>query len=109
MPYSCTGKLADDPVQAVEMLAQVQQLTEHCDAPDQARAKLFKANAYAYAMAAVLDQDGGNELLTGVADYRRPRRPRKLMERALALFPGVGGQAKVMDRLRARIVKAVPG
>ena len=102
MAYS-HGKLADDPAQAVEILAQVQQLTEHCDAPDQARAKLLKAAAYA--MVAVLDQ-AGNELLTA-SQLPQAEAAHKLMERALALFPGVGVK-QVMDRLRTRILKVVP-
>jgi Phage small terminase subunit len=102
MAYS-HGKLADDPAQAVEILAQVQHLTEHCDAPDQARAKLFKAAAYA--MVAVLDQ-AGNELLTA-SQLPQAETAHKLMERALALFPGVGVK-QVMERLRTRIAKTVP-
>lgn len=98
------GKLAGDPVGAVEILAQVQQMTEHCDAPDQARAKLLKAAAYA--MIAVLEQDG-RELLTA---SQRPQAETayQLMERAVQLFPGVGVKP-TMERLRNRIIKAVPG
>jgi hypothetical protein len=99
-----SGKLAEDPTLAIDILAQVQQLTEHCDAPDQARAKLFKAAAYA--MIAVLDQDG-NELLTA-SQLPQAEAAHQLMERAVALFPGVGVK-QVMDRLRTRILKAVPG
>jgi hypothetical protein len=99
-----SGKLAEDPTLAIDILAQVQQLTEHCDAPDQARAKLFKAAAYA--MIAVLDQ-AGNELLTA-SQLPQAEAAHQLMERAVALFPGVGVK-QVMDRLRTRIVKAVPG
>jgi hypothetical protein len=98
------GKLAGDPVLAIEMLTQVQQLTENCDAPDQARAKLLKANAYA--MLAVLDRDGA-ELLKA-SQLPQAETAHALMERAVALFPGVGVK-QTMDRLRARIVKAVPG
>ena len=79
-------------------------MTEHCDAPDQARAKLFKAAAYA--MIAVLDQ-AGNELLTA-SQLPQAEAAHQLMERAVALFPGVGVK-QVMDRLRTRILKAVPG
>ncbi|WP_211474676.1 phage terminase small subunit [Collimonas humicola] len=102
MAYS-HGKLAEDPAQAVEILGRVQQLTEHCDAPDQARAKLFKAAAYA--MLAVLDQDG-RELLTA-SQLPQAEAAHQLMERALTLFPGVGVK-QVMDRLRTRILKVVP-
>jgi len=98
------GKLAADPVAAVEILMQVLQLTDHYDAPDQARAKLLKAAAYA--MLAVLDADGG-ELLTA-SKLPQAEAIYQLMERALALFPGVGVK-QTMDRLRARIVKTVPG
>ena len=99
-----SGKLAEDPALAIDILAQVQLLTEHCDAPDQARAKLFKAAAYA--MISVLDQTG-NELLTA-SQLPQAEAAHQLMERAVVLFPGVGVK-QVMDRLRTRIVKAVPG
>ncbi|WP_442783303.1 phage terminase small subunit [Collimonas fungivorans] len=97
------GKLAENPAVAVDILTAVQQLTEHCDAPDQARAKLLKANACA--MVAVLDQ-AGTELL---AASQRPQAEaaHALMERALALYPGVGVK-QTMDRLRTRILKTVP-
>ncbi|MFJ2988324.1 phage terminase small subunit [Collimonas sp. NPDC087041] len=98
------GKLATDPVAAVEILMRVLQLTDHCDAPDQARAKLLKAAAYA--MLAVLDADG-NELLPA-SKLPQAEAVYQLMERALTLFPGVGVK-QTMDRLRARIVKTVPG
>ena len=98
------GKLASDPVMAIEMLMQVQHLTEHCDAPDQARAKLLKATAYA--MLAVLDQDG-SELLKA-SQLPQAEAAHALMLRAVTLFPGVGVK-QTMDRLRTRIIKAVPG
>ena len=98
------GKLAGDPVGAVEILAQVQHMTEHCDAPDQARAKLLKA--IAYAMLAVLDQ-AGDELLKA-SQLPQAEVAHQLMERAVQLFPGVGVKP-TMERLRTRIVKAVPG
>jgi hypothetical protein len=91
-------------VAAAEILAQVQHMTEHCDAPDQARAKLLKA--IAYAVLAALDQDGA-ELLTA---SQRPQAEMayQLMERAVQLFPGVGVKP-TMERLRARILKTVSG
>lgn len=98
------GKLAADPVAAVEILAQVQHMTEHCDAPDQARAKMLKANAYA--ILAVLDRDG-SELLTA-SQLPHAEAAHALMDRAVTLFPGVGVK-QTMDRLRARMIKAVPG
>ncbi|SFB12125.1 Phage small terminase subunit [Collimonas sp. OK607] len=98
------GKLAGDPVGAVAILAQVQQMTEHCDAPDQARAKLLKA--IAYAMLALLEQDG-SELLKA-SQLPQAEAAHQLMERAVQLFPGVGVKP-TMERLRTRIVKAVPG
>ncbi|MEO6919570.1 MAG: phage terminase small subunit [Collimonas sp.] len=98
------GKLAGDPVAAVEILAQVQHMTAHCDAPDQARAKMLKANAYA--ILAVLDSNSA-ELLKA-SQLPQAEAAHALMERAVALFPGVGVK-QTMDRLRTRIVKAVPG
>lgn len=99
-----TGKLAGNPVLAIDILAQVQELTEHCDAPDQARAKLLKARAYA--MLVVLGQDG-RELLRA-SELPQAEAAHQLMTRAVELFPGVGVK-QTMDRLRARMIKAVPG
>jgi len=98
------GKLASDPVLAIEILTQVRQLTESADAPDQARAKLLKANAYA--ILAAIDSDDA-ELLKA-SQLPQAEAAHALMERAVALFPGVGVK-QTMDRLRARILKTVPG
>ncbi|AIY42981.1 Phage terminase [Collimonas arenae] len=97
------GNLAEDPVQAVAVLTQVAALTNHCDAPDQARAKLYKATAYA--MIAVMELTGSDQLT--VTQIPQAEQAHGLLQSALKLFPGVGVK-QVMERLRTRIAAAAP-
>jgi hypothetical protein len=95
------GNLIDDPAFAVEVLTAVGTLTEGKDAPDQARAKLHKA--LAYALIAVIDQT--NETDIAPALQEQANAAIKHLRRALELFEGVGVK-KDIERLERRIKRA---
>ena len=93
-----TGKLADDPVQAVQVLNMVGAMTAEADAPDQARAKLCKA--YGYALTAVLDKDGDVEIAADKLELADTAL--RSLKRALSLFDNVGVK-KDIEKLERRI------
>ncbi|MFJ2990934.1 phage terminase small subunit [Collimonas sp. NPDC087041] len=99
------GKLAEDPAQAESILEQIGQLTEGSDVPDQARAKLHKALAYAQLQLADGDDDKpdlvGQSLNYAQSAYRH-------LQRALELFQGVGVK-KDIEILERRLKKAEQG
>lgn len=94
------GKLADDPENAVVVLRKVGELTEGCDTPDQAKAKLCKA--LAYALIATVDQIDAVEIAPKMrADAARAN---MLLHHALGLFEAVGVK-KDIERLERRLKK----
>lgn len=95
------GKLADDPCNAVAVLTKVGELTDGHDTPDQAKAKLCKA--LAYALIAVIDQ--GDQIDIGEAARPTAERANQYLHRALELFEGVGVK-KDIERLERRLKKA---
>ena len=98
------GKLADDPAQAVQILGQVSELTHGHDTPDQARAKLYKA--LAYAQLAVIGDDDKTELVG--LDVAKAQTAYEHLQQALILFEGVGVK-KDIERLERRLKKATSG
>jgi len=80
------GKLADDPAHAASVLDEVKALTDASDAPDQARAKLHKA--IAYALLAVVEQIDDKEIAAQVLPQAQTSLQH--LQRALSLFQGVG-------------------
>lgn len=105
------GKLAEAPELAVMILEQVNALTLNKDAPDQARAKLYKA--LAYAQIAIIDLKNHDEnnaedksVLTGSA-LTLAKTANDNLHQALALFAGVGVK-KDIERLERRLKKSEP-
>jgi hypothetical protein len=102
------GKLAEVPELAVTVLEQVNELTLNKDAPDQARAKLYKALAYAQIAAIDLsndhDADKSKEVLAGAA-LTMAKAANDNLHKALALFAGVGVK-KDIERLERRLKKS---
>lgn len=96
-----TGKLADDPAQAVYVLSMVSTMTAEADAPDQARAKLCKA--YAYALTAVLDKAGDGDIAADNLELADTAL--RSLKRALSLFDNVGVK-KDIEKLERRIKRA---
>ena len=94
------GQLVGD--EALRVLAQVDQLTAEKDAPDQARAKLYKAIGYA-----LIGKTPTHEPDITQLDETRARLAMDKLQRAHELFAQVGVK-KDMERLERRI-KAVPG
>ena len=93
-----TGKLSQDAQHAVAVLSEVKALTDEADAPDQARAKLHKA--IAYALLAGVDAVDAENIAPAVADQAKESLTN--LQRALALFQGVGVK-KDIERLERRI------
>lgn len=94
------GKLADDPENAVNVLTKVSDLTDGCDTPDQAKAKLCKA--LAYALIAKVDKVDAVEIaLEARGDAARAN---MLLHQALGLFESVGVK-KDIERLERRLKK----
>ena len=85
---------------AISILKQVEQLTTGADAPDQARAKLYKALGYA-CIASMGEEDLTPEQLPNAAEALQH------LQRALDLFNGIGVK-KDIERLERRIKKATP-
>lgn len=82
----------------IAILSDVERLTDGRDAPDQARAKLYKALGYVHVAA------------TGEADLTEPQLPAAnaamaYLQRALELFNGIGVK-KDIEKLERRIKKA---
>jgi hypothetical protein len=99
------GKLAEDPALAVKVLAQIGNLTEGSDVPDQARAKLYKALGYALLVLADGDDDKrdlvGQPLIHAQSAHSH-------LQHALELFQGVGVK-KDIEILERRLKKAEQG
>ena len=89
-------------VDAAVHLARVDLLTQDCDAPDQARAKLHKAIGYA-----LMGKTPTNEPDITTLDESKARKAMDHLQRAHALFDKVGVK-KDMERLERRL-KAAPG
>ena len=87
---------------ATRVLAQVDQLTAEKDAPDQARAKLYKAIGYA-----LIGKTPTNEPDFTTLDETKARLAMEKLQRAHELFAQVGVK-KDMERLERRI-KAATG
>jgi len=85
---------------AIAILEHVEKLTDGKDAPDQARAKLHKALAYAY-----MEQTGDDDLTP--ENLPAAQTAMKHLLRALELFNGIGVK-KDIERLERRIKKATP-
>lgn len=98
------GELANDPEQAASVLTDVSLLTTGKDTPDQARAKLLKA--LAYAQIALLERTApeGKTQLTS-AELTLAIAANKNLNQALQLFDSVGVK-KDIERLERRIKKA---
>ena len=94
------GKLLGD--EALRVLAEVDSLTAHRDAPDQARAKLHKAIGYA-----LMGKTPTNEPDITTLDESKARKAMDHLQRAHILFDKVGVK-KDMERLERRL-KAAPG
>ena len=94
------GKLCGD--EAVRVLADVAQLTEAHDAPDQARAKLFKAIGYA-----LLGRTPTTTPDYTTVDETKARAAMAQFVRANELFAQVGVK-KDMERLERRLKNAAP-
>ena len=92
------GKLADDPTHAVDILGEVKTLTDDSDAPDQARAKLHKAMAFA--LLAIVDKANDKDIAPEV--LHQAQASLQHLQRALALFQGVHVK-KDIERLERRI------
>lgn len=90
------GKVPD----AATVLQRVQELTQAHDVPDQARAKLYKALAYAIVGRTSMSETDYRELPVEVAQQALPH-----LHRALDLFGGVGVK-KDIERLERRVKDA---
>lgn len=102
------GKLADEPALAAIVLEQVNELTKDKDTPDQARAKLYKA--LAYAQIAVIDLENKEisndekSPLSGTA-LALAKAANDNLHQAISLFAGVGVK-KDIERLEKRLKKS---
>lgn len=94
------GKLFGD--EAVRVLAEVAQLTEGRDAPDQARAKLLKAIGYA-----LIGRTPSNTPDYTTVDETKARAAMAHFARANELFAQVGVK-KDMEKLERRLKNAAP-
>ena len=92
------GKLSQDPAHAVVVLTEVKALTDEADAPDQARAKLHKA--IAYALLASVDAADTENIAPAVAPQAKDALTN--LQRALSLFQGIGVK-KDIERLERRL------
>lgn len=86
--------------EALAVLLQVQQLTAAHDVPDQARAKLHKALAYALVGRTAISETDYRELPVDRAQQALPH-----LHRALELFSGIGVK-KDIERLERRVKDA---
>ncbi|MGB6053737.1 MAG: phage terminase small subunit [Burkholderiaceae bacterium] len=101
------GPLADNPQQACVVLSRVGQMTQGADTPDQARAKLHKA--LAYALIAIVNlgcQDGDDGIAPSLLEYAEAAN--RNLHRALELHEAAGVK-KDIERLERRLKKAVTG
>lgn len=93
-----TGKLSQDPAHAVIVLSEVKTLTDQADAPDQARAKLHKA--IAYALLASVDAIDADHIAP--AAVTQAKEALANLQRGLSLFQGIGVK-KDIERLERRL------
>lgn len=98
------GKLADDPVSGVRILSEVNALTQTHDAPDQARAKLYKALAYAQ-IAVTKSGQADDKAALSESELETARAALANLTKALGLYEGVGVK-KDIDQLERRIKKS---
>lgn len=98
------GKLANDPAYAVDVLTKVGVLTDGCDTPDQARAKLHKS--LGYALIGVVDLVDQSEIAPAV--QAQAEEANRQLHRALELFEAVGVK-KDIERLERRLKKVTQG
>lgn len=94
------GKLVGD--EAMRVLAEVDQLTDGRDAPDQARAKLHKAIGYA-----LMGKSPTHEPDLATLDLSRAHLAMQQLQRAHELFAQVGVK-KDMERLERRLKADAP-
>lgn len=93
-----TGKISK--TESVGLLTRVMNLTQDLDAHDQARAKLFKALAYA-----LIGKVGSTDTDLTKIPLAEAEAAMPMLERALALFEGVGVK-KDIERLARHLKKA---
>lgn len=84
---------------ALEILVAVRALTDPLDAPDQARAKLYKALGYA-----LIGKVNSNDVDLEKADQEKVKQAQPILERALSLFDGVGVK-KDIERIDRHLKK----
>lgn len=106
------GKLAEDPALAVRILEQVNALTLNQDTPDQARAKLYKALAYAQIATIDADHDQPEndaeaKCVLNDSALKLAQAAKDNLLKALDLFAGVGVK-KDIERLERRLKKVQP-
>lgn len=92
-----SNKLSGD--DALEILMAVRSLTDPLDAPDQARAKLYKALGYA-----LIGKVNSNDVDLEKADQEKVKQAQPILERALSLFDGVGVK-KDIERIDRHLKK----
>lgn len=92
-----SNKLSGD--DALEILMAVRALTDPLDAPDQARAKLYKALGYA-----LIGKVNSNDVDLEKADQEKVKQAQPILERALSLFDGVGVK-KDIERIDRHLKK----
>lgn len=89
--------------EAMQVLTAVCELTDPLDAPDQARAKLYKALGYA-----LIGKVNSNDLDLDKVPVPVLQRALPILERALALFEGVGVK-KDIERIDRQLKKKAGG
>ena len=94
---SLSNKLIGD--DALQVLPAVRALTDPLDAPDQARAKLYKALGYA-----LIGKVNSNDVDLEKADQEKVKQAQPILERALSLFDGVGVK-KDIERIDRHLKK----
>lgn len=88
---------------ALQILSAVRDLTDPLDAPDQARAKLYKALGYA-----LIGKVNSNDVDLDKVELPRLQQAQPILERALSLFDGVGVK-KDIERIDRQLKKRAGG
>jgi hypothetical protein len=96
-----SNKLVGD--EALQLLPAVRELTDPLDAPDQARAKLYKALGYA-----LIGKVNSNDVDLDKVELANVQQAQPILERALALFDGVGVK-KDIERIDRHLKKKAGG
>lgn len=96
-----SNKLTGEP--ALQVLTAVRDLTDPLDAPDQARAKLYKALGYA-----LIGKVNSNDVDLDKVPVPRLQEAQSILERALTLFDGVGVK-KDIERIDRQLKKRAGG